>query len=293
MDFQDLQALLWLVQHGSLQGASRAENVSRTTMRRRLDNLEAALGMPTLEFVGSQFRLTPAGELLVDQGAQLMSQRAALLQRARRAMSSPQGQIRVLLDSGFPAPLIAQTTAMLSSNQPDVRLNIRLSPEPMREAGEDYDLVLFWGHKTPTWEGVSRTFLRIPMRLMASPAYLEAHGQPQAVSELRAHRLLQDSSEPESWPLLSGGHLPIVTTHRVNDLFVLGCMVGAGVGIALLPKPDLPIDPTFDSMVAVLPDQIGRDLSVRFFAPLRTAHGPAGILVSYLNQLADSVGSLS
>jgi molybdate transport repressor ModE-like protein len=290
MKLQDIQALLWIVQHGSIQGASRAVGVPRTTLRRRLENLEDVLGTAVLHSRAGHLRLTPTGELIAEQGQRLLSQRDALLQRARSALEAPSGKARVLLSSGFPTPLVAHLMARAAEGNPDIKMDLCFSDDPLRSLSEDIDLVVYWGSEMPTRDGYSRTIIRIPMGIMASPDYIRQHGAPQSIADLQHHSILQHTSEPPSWPLLGGGHVPVQPTHRIGDLYVLGGMVSAGMGLALLPAPNISLDPLLDPLVRVLLADIGQEQVVRFFVPIHTSHGgPAAALVKLLNQFADQV----
>lgn len=291
MEIKDIQALLWVVRHGSLQGASRAEKVSRTTLRRRLENLETAVGAPIVQLRGHDVVLTSAGQLLAEQGPELLRLRTGLLQRARDALSSPQGELRILAGLGFPPPLSAQLQALCFKAFPGIRLTLRFVEEPLKHMGSDHDLVIYWGDAPPDREGYSRVFLRSQMRLMASPEYLSTHGSPTTIEDLHGHTLVQFSEEPSAWPLLDGRYVPITATHRVNDLYVLGCMLGIGIGIGLMPLRGIGIHPMIEQLQPVMPETIGIEKTARFFTPVRTAHGgPAAAVVEQLDRLADIMG---
>ncbi|MFT5684314.1 MAG: DNA-binding transcriptional LysR family regulator [Myxococcota bacterium] len=291
MEIKDVQALLWVVEHGSLQGASRAEKVSRTTLRRRLGNLESAVGAPIVHLRGHDMVLTSAGRLLVEQGPELLRLRAGLLERARESLRSPQGELKILAGLGFPPPLSAQLQALFLKAFPGIRISLRFVEEPLKSMGGDYDLVVYWGDTPPDREGYSRVFLRSPMQVMASSEYLSTHGTPTSIEDLKEHTIIQLSEEPSSWPMLDGRYIPVKATHRVNDLYVLGCMLGMGIGLGLMPPRGIGVHPLIENLQPVLTETIGIERTARFFAPVRTAHGgPAAAVVEQLDRIADIMG---
>ena len=275
MKLTDLQALLWLARCGSLQAAAQASGVSRTTLRRRLDRLRTAVGEP-LFLVGSQgLLLTPVGELLARRAPRLLSQRETLLQEAQRLASQPTGQLRVLVATGFPPMFITQVLASVTAAAPELHLDLHHDPKPLERLDEGFDLVVHWGEPPPPRDGYSRVLLRQPQRLMAAPAYLERRGTPSSLAELSEHTLLHAANTPSAWPSFGAGELPIVPTHTVDDLYLLGCLVGAGLGIALLPRSGVGLDASVDALVPVLDDLVGDDLVVRAFLPMQTLEGGA------------------
>lgn len=63
MDTDDLRALLLVLDHGSFQAASDASGIPRSSLRRRLENLEATLG-PLLNRQSTGIQATPSGRLV-------------------------------------------------------------------------------------------------------------------------------------------------------------------------------------------------------------------------------------
>ena len=292
MELSDIQALLSVATHGSLQRAAQATGISRTTLRRRLDQLAQDVGAPVVQLSGQQLQLTPAGALLVERGPGLVALRDSLLSQARRQQADHDREVRVLADFGFPPALTAQILAWCSQTHPALRITVHISPDPLNDIIDEYDMMVFWGEQLPQRDGYTRTFLRVPLRLMASPAYLAAHGTPTTLAALQTHRLLLHTSEPDHWPLLGGGQIPVRATYRVNERYVLGCMVGAGCGVGLLPRHGIGVHASMDDLVPVLEDEVGTTTAIRFFAPTRTTQGSAAVLVSALDSLADQYAAL-
>jgi DNA-binding transcriptional LysR family regulator len=171
-------------------------------------------------------------------------------------------------------------------------IELHFSPDPLRAISDDYDLIVYWGDAIPGREGFSRALLRTEQRVMTSPDYLAAHGTPTSIAELSEHRLIQHTREPGAWPLLRGGQVSVQDAHRVGDLYLLGCMVGAGIGLGLIPRQGLTVHPSIQGLVPVLEEEVGATGVMRFFAPIRTEHSAAAVIVTALEQLADQLDGL-
>ncbi len=275
MTLTDLEALLWLARFGSLQATARAVGVPRTTLRRRLDRLEAAIGVPLASIDSQSVTLTPAGELLVKRAPRLLSQREALREEARRVAPQPLESLRILTTTGFPPMFTAQVVSSVAAVAPQLHVELHHDPRPLDRLEEGFDVVVHWGEPPPPRDGYSRALLRQSRRLMATPAYLERQGTPRSVEALSEHTLLHLASEPRAWPLLEGGSAPIQPAHSVDDFYVLGCLAATGLGIALVPLGSTLLDAPLHALVPVLEDVVGEEVVVRVFLPTRTQTGGA------------------
>lgn len=79
MDLDDLEAFLAVVDAGSVAAAAVALGLPRSTLRRRLGELEARVGAPLLVTSPAGATLTDAGEALVARGRALLAAHQALL----------------------------------------------------------------------------------------------------------------------------------------------------------------------------------------------------------------------
>ncbi len=275
MTLQDLEALLALARGGSIQAAAKASGVPRTTLRRRLDRLEASVGAPVATTGPSGVTLTQAGRFLVAQAPSMIKRRASLLTRAQRLGHHSANQLRVLLTTGLPPMFVARVAARLSALAPDLRFDLSHAARPLDRLDEDFDVVVHMGDPPPPRDGYSRVAMRHPRRLMASTAYLERHGAPLTVEALSRHTLIGLADEPPAWPLLDGGAVHIQPDHVVDDFYVLGCMAGAGLGIAYMPRSGAGLAAEVEAVVPVLEDQIGGEVVFRIFMPMRAITGGA------------------
>ena len=83
MDLDDLRAFLAVLDAGSVSGAAAALGVPRSTLRRRLEELESRVGTPLWSRDQHGATPTAAGELLARQGRALLQAHEALLASVR------------------------------------------------------------------------------------------------------------------------------------------------------------------------------------------------------------------
>ena len=72
MDFQALRALLAVVDTGSVSDAASSLHLTQSAVSKRLQSLEASLGVPVLDRLGRKLVLTEAGERFVPHARQVL-----------------------------------------------------------------------------------------------------------------------------------------------------------------------------------------------------------------------------
>lgn len=271
MNLDDLQALVWLAQHGTIQGIVRAEGIPRTTLKRRLQRLDASLGVETVIQRNDGLGLTPVGIVLVEQGKELLRRRKRLVRSAQKAQQPV--AFRVLVDAGVPSMSLAFTLRTVSDLFPDTKMEVCLQSDPMVHHLDDFDAVVCWGEIPAPGFGFTRVLARIAISAQASPEYLARNGRPSALEDLDRHVILGLSDSEDRWPLRDGGVLHVRPKHRLSDRYILGCAVAAGVGIALVPVGGPGVHPALEVLEPVLPEIIGGDIPLRIFLPERVRPG--------------------
>ena len=120
--------------------------------------------------------------------------------------------------------------------------------------------------------------MRVREQLVASHAYLAAHGAPETAEEVAAHAILRWCPAHEraaTLPLRAGGRLAVEPVLESTDIHLLRRAAGAGLGIAYVP--DAMLDPLLDTgaeLVPVLRDVIGRERTLWMAIPAALAEIP-------------------
>lgn len=258
MNLELLQVLLHVVDKGSVQGAARHLGVARSLLRRRLDSLEAEVGVPLLYLDAEGARLTPAGLVVTEQGRALLAKTQTLLNDARAASYEAVGCIRVFEPIGLPAELRAEGILATHRATPKLRHIIRQVEDPVTHMDEPCELVLHFGEPPDKASWFSRILLRQPMRALAAPSYLAAHGTPSCAADLAQHQLLAwqiARQRADLWPLRGGGTVSVDPWIVSPDGMLLLTLTRLGGGVLLAPYspvikllPGRPIVPVIDEI---------------------------------------------
>lgn len=293
MNLEDVRAFVAVAESGSLVAAARALGLPRSTLRRRVDELEAMVGTPLLLRTPSGVVATEAGRVLLRGARALLQDASSLLSRVRAAADDAASSLRVLIPHGLPKEALGMSYAVLHSAQPNLSLRVRLSPDPIVDLLDDVDLVIHFGFEFPPGPWLTYPLIPLRRRLLAAPSYLAAHAPVRTLGDLGAHSLLvweQPRGNPREIPLCDGATWtasPAVVTPDITLLRQLAC---DGLGIAFVPDAEGVVggDSTGE-LVAVLADVVGADCALRISVPAVLAELPK--VRAVINMLALSARS--
>ncbi|NTX10894.1 LysR family transcriptional regulator [Myxococcus sp. CA056] len=271
MDLEELRAFVGVAETGSFLAAADSLAVSRTTLRRRVEALEARAGVPLLKSTRTGIVLTEAGEMLARRGRLMMQETSALVASLREVGQAPSGVLRVVLPVGLPPHLLAPLFALLRATYPLLRVHASFSDDPLAEPLDNVDLAAHFGEGLPRGPWMSQVVLRVREGLLASEDYLRRRGIPGTVEELEGHELLSWQAPGDDaclWPQLRGPSFQVEPALVSSDIHFIRVCCLAGQGIGLIPSVAF-ADPGEGegALVPVLADAVGRERPLRLSVP--------------------------
>jgi DNA-binding transcriptional LysR family regulator len=271
MDLEELRAFLDVAETGSFLATADSLGVSRTTLRRRVEALEARAGVPLLKSTRTGVVLTEAGKVLAQRGRLMMQETSALLASLREVGQAPSGVLRVVMPVGHPPHLFTPLFGLLRTTYPLLRVHASFSDDPLSEPLDNVDMAVHFGEDPPRGPWLSQVVLRVREGLLASSEYLQRRGAPGTVEELQGHELLSWEAPGEDarlWPMLRGPSFLVEPALIATDIHLIRLCCLAGLGIGLVPSLELagPVGAE-DPLVPVLPDVVGRERPVRISVP--------------------------
>ncbi|KVK76665.1 LysR family transcriptional regulator [Burkholderia cepacia] len=199
----ELQAFAAVVDTGSITAAAQQLDLTVSATSRTLARLEEKLKTTLLRRTTRRLELTEEGRaFLQDARAIIESVETAEEQMlARREM--PSGRLRVDAATPFMLHVIVPLVRGYRERFPKVELELNSNEGIIDLLERRTDVAIRIGRlKDSTLH--SRRIGNSRLRIFASPAYLEAHGQPRKAEDLDKHTLL-GFTQPESlnvWPIL-------------------------------------------------------------------------------------------
>jgi DNA-binding transcriptional LysR family regulator len=248
VEWDDLRFVLAVARTGSAVRAAKQLGVHQTTVLRRLDALEAALGAPLFERQRSGQTLTHAGQLAVG-AAERMEQEAQGLASALAAQQrSLTGSVRMTTSESLAGRLVTPCLREFHRLHPGVSIELIVSDERLDIARGDADVALRANSRPEGGGIVARRLPDAEWTVYCSRSYAAERGAPADRASIPGHDIVgmegRMAQLPGSiWLAESAPGAPIRC--RSNSLTNLVLNLKAGLGLGALPtlvgdaEPDL------------------------------------------------------
>lgn len=237
----EMEAFAMVVDQGGFTDAARKMGLSKSAVSKHVSALEARLGARLLNRTTRRVQPTEIGLAYYDRARRVLTDAGEADALVSAMQSAPSGLLRVSISTDFGVHQLSPILGDFLKAYPGVTLNVVLSNRYVELISEGFDMAVRLGE--PEESSLrARRLAETAMRMVAAPAYLQAHGRPLRIDDLTGHRLLHYSSQSagsvwrvtapsgERRQVRAGGWL------TVNDGQSLLNAAIAGLGIAYLPS---------------------------------------------------------
>ncbi len=265
-----LRLFCTVVELKSFTAAAERHDMSPTMASKHVRALESRLGTRLLNRTSRHVSMTETGALYFSQAKQTLE----ALDEVEAAVSNtsvvPKGTLRMSVPLWFDSPRFSSILAEFSSLYPEIRFDIDLSGRLVNLVEEGFDLLIRATVPELLDPGlITRPLADMPFHLVASPAYLDSVGRPEALADLNGAKLLLcktmhvGAAVPFEGPLGRETVKFQVGFESGNESLVR-LVTLEGMGMALLP--DLMVEDDLDagSLALVLPG--AAQIPVRIYA---------------------------
>jgi DNA-binding transcriptional LysR family regulator len=264
MDMNDTLVFIKVIEEGSFTAAARDLRLPKTTVSRKVRELEQRLGVQLLHRTTRRLGLTEAGRTYFQcckQIPQALIDAEAAIGQLR---GNPRGTLRITASYSLTVSLLAPLLAEFRTLYPEVRVDLMLSHRTLDLVEEGIDIALRMGN-LPDSSMAARQLAVLPNRVYASPTYLERHGEPTHPLELRQHLALVTriarSGSSYAWPMSDGGaheSYEITPVIEADDPEILKEPLFAGAGLMMATDMIMQRHATEGLVRPVLPGWLGR-----------------------------------
>lgn len=235
LDIEELRTFVEVADAGGVSPAAVRLGVSKSIVSRRLARVEAELGVQLLARSTRGAALTEAGATFREHAARVCAE----IEVARETIlpaGDLRGRLRIAAPLSFGPTHLAPVFAEMGRRHPHLHIHTSYSDSLVDIISEGFDCAIRIGHLKDS-NLTARRIGPIYGKLVASPAYIEAHGAPESPDELLTHQALMQGTEP--WQFMDGAE--IVTMHpqgrfKADNGTALVAGALAGLGIAYLPE---------------------------------------------------------
>lgn len=234
---KQIESFAAVAARGSLTAAANAEGVAPAVIGRRIDALEARLGVKLLVRTTRKITLTHEGSAFLEDCQRLLADLANAEASVSAGGVKASGYLRVTAPAGFGRRHVAPLVPRFIAQHPDVNVSLNLSDRVVDIVNESYDCAVRVGD-LPDSSLISVRMADNRRLCVATPAYLKRAGVPKHPSELLRHECLtlsSDASQTRGWAFVVDGavtHLRPSGRLDCSDGQVLHDWCVAGLGIA-------------------------------------------------------------
>lgn len=274
-DLNDLYFFVQVVDKKGFAAASRALGMPKSSLSRRIMELETRLGTRLIQRTSRSFAVTDVGQEVYRHAVGMIVEAEAAGNAVRRRLAEPSGTVRYTCSIGIArhtADLVTRFLAMF----PKVSIVQCVTNRFVDLVEEGFDIAIR-AHAEPLADSslVQRTLAQTPWHLFAAPTYLDRLGTPENPADLEGHAGLALGSRGEEtiWRLRSpdrrecvvrfGAHL------KTDDMETLKEATVAGLGIAALPRYVCRAEVQQGRLQRVLPDWTAGDNRITLLTPTR------------------------
>lgn len=269
---KQLQAFVNAAGRGSLSAAAQLEGVTPAVIGRRLDSLEARLGVRLLQRSTRKLSLTFEGQAFLEDCQRILND----LANAEAAVSlggiRANGHLKVSAPAGFGRQHVAPRVSEFMDANPDVSVRLDLTDRLVDLRNEGVDCAIRIGELADSTLASSKLG-EMRRLVVASPAYLERHPVPRTPDDLAAHNCLS-LGQQRGWSLRQspGGeviNVKVTGSFECNDGAVLHQWALAGKGLAWRSLWEVGEDLRHGRLVALLDEYAVPPLGIHAVFPER------------------------
>lgn len=241
LNLNDMRFLVTAVDRGGFAAAGRLLGVPKSTVSKRVAELERTLGARLIHRTSRSFVLTEVGRDFHERAAAALIEAEAAETAVRVRQAEPSGTVRITSSVPVAQQLLAPHLPRLAVKHPKLRLQLDVSDRFVDIVQEGYDIAVR-SHVAPLADSglIQRQVMVESIVLVASPDYLQQRGTPAAPAELAGHEGLLVAADQTLWRLVGpdGDRIAVEPHARMvaNESAALLAAAGAGLGIVCLPE---------------------------------------------------------
>src|SRR5262249_25858732 len=237
MDLNEIMVFARVVQTGSFTAAAKALGMPKSTVSRKVSDLEQRLNARLLQRTTRKLSLTDAGRAYFDHCARIVSELEDGERAVANLQATPRGALRVTagINSSYLGPIVSDYL----KRYPEVQLELFCTGRSVDLVEERFDLGIRAGTLADSTL-IARSLGRVSWFFVATPAYLKKRGRPKSPEDLNKHDCLFFGAGSMTVPLrLEKDDAPVQVDVParllVGDFDIIHAAASAGLGIALLP----------------------------------------------------------
>lgn len=270
MDWDKLRIFHTVAKEGSFTHAGNKLNLSQSAISRQISTLEESIGVALFHRHARGLILTEQGELLFETTQDIIKKLTHIEGQIMDTRQRTGGPLMVTTVEFFGISWLFPRLKTLRESHPDLQLTLLFDDRVLNLGMREADIALRM-NKPDQADLIQRHLTSIGFHICASKTYLEKHGRPKTLADIKDHWLLgfiTQASPPFAqinWLLdelaLNPGVENIMLLNSMNGLIHA---VKNDAGIAVLPDYIIAADSNLEMLV---PNVTRPDVDLYFVYP--------------------------
>lgn len=236
-DLNEMAIFVRVVESGSFTGAAKALGLPKSTVSRKITQLEERLGVRLIQRTTRSLSLTDTGSAYHAHCARILAEIEEANIAVTQMQTTPTGTLRITAPVLFGSTVLSGLVAEYMELYPLVNIDLVLSDQFLDLVQDGIDVAFRVGQLEDS-SLIGRYLGDVTAMVCASPDYLAKFGKPTHPDDLRNHQIISISNRSQ-WTLIG----PEKEEHtfnfkprlQVNDMSSLYTLTLSGAGIASLP----------------------------------------------------------
>ncbi|MGF6158344.1 DNA-binding transcriptional LysR family regulator [Ensifer sp. KUDG1] len=279
-NLNDFIVFVHVVDHKGFAPAARALNVPKSTLSKRVAELEKTLGVRLINRTSRRFTVTEIGEDFYRHASAMLIEAEAAEAIVKGRLAEPSGTVRITASVPTAQMMLAGLLPPLAKTYPKMKVMLHATDRFVDVVQEGFDIAVR-DHFAPLPDSgmVQRRVATDAILLVAAPAYLERSGHPREPSDLSRHDGLLASLSTEGWTMRNDAGVVVrarpMPRFLADESNVLLEAAVSGLGITALPRKICRAAIEAGSLVRVLADWEAGNVTTTLLMPHRRGQLPS------------------
>lgn len=235
----DMALFVGVVKAKGFRRAAQALGMPNSTLSRRINALERAIGLRLLHRTTRRIELTEAGQIYFERCKRIVDEARLAHEQLGEMLAQPSGVLRASLPVDFAVTYLAPLIVEFAGLYPGITFDLDLTPRRVDLVSEPFDVAIRMGESEDS-QLIARLIATLTPRLYASPGYLERAGEPVKPADLEQHECL-NILKAGGWTLRDGKRSIAVTASArgrfaLNSVGMMRRLATLDMGIVLMPE---------------------------------------------------------
>lgn len=236
-DLNEMAIFVRVVESGSFTGAAKALGLPKSTVSRKITQLEERLGVRLIQRTTRSLSLTDSGSAYHEHCARILADIETANLAVAEMQNTPSGTLRITAAVLFGSTVLPSLIARYMALHPQINIELMLSDDVLDLVQEGIDVAFRIGDLEDS-SLIGRDLGHASSIICASPEYLAQHGKPTHPDQLSEHQIITTYGWLQ-WSLKSPDNeevsINVKPRLKVNDISSLYRLALEGIGIAPLP----------------------------------------------------------